>query len=163
MHHLEDHPDGKSFPTVIKTLKEVYRVLKPGGVLTILTETPENLDGNWFANLYPKITKRYQEKLPTHKQLKEMLAESGFSLKSALKTLWPSYLPDYEHLEGPLEESWRNVNSYWTVYTEAEIQEMIKNVTQMKNNGSLQGFYKMHDNIHTLGTYEIFAAKKELK
>jgi predicted SAM-dependent methyltransferase len=158
---LEDHPDGKSFPTVLKTFKEVYRVLKPGGVLTILNETPENLNGNWYAQLYPQISKRYEQKLPSHKQIKEMLVQSGFAVKSVLKTLWPSFLPEYDHLGGPLEESWRNENSFWTVFTESETQEMIKKVTEMKNNGSLQGFFDKQNNIETVGTYEIFAAKKE--
>lgn len=83
-------------------------------------------------------------------------------MKSASKILMSSYLPDYENLEGPLHESWRNLNSYWKDCTESEIQDMIKNMNQMKNEGTLQTFFETHDQIHATGVYEIFAARKEI-
>ena len=51
LHHLEQDPDGKSFPNVAQSLKEVYRILKPGEVLTIISVTPEQLDAKWFCKV----------------------------------------------------------------------------------------------------------------
>lgn len=89
-----------------------------------------------------------------------MLKEAGFSLKSALKSLMPSYLPGYGNLDGPLHESWRNNNSFWNLCTESEIQDMIDHIKQMKNEGQLQTFFEKHDQLYKVGTWEIFAAKK---
>ncbi|XP_062617593.1 demethylmenaquinone methyltransferase-like [Saccostrea cucullata] len=160
LHHVEVNPDGKSFPGFVQTLKEAHRILKPGGVLTIIADTPENIDGHWFTSLVPETTKRLQKRLPTHKQIKQMLEDSGFSLKSTYKPLMASYLPNYDNIEGPLSESWRGVNSFWSLCTESEIQNMIRNVTQMKNEGTLQAYYEKHDRIYSVGAYEIFAGKK---
>lgn len=160
MHHLEVNPDGKSFPNVSKTLKEAYRVLKPGGVLTIITETPETIDGTWFGQLVPQTCKRWHKRFPSHTQMTTMLKEAGFSLKSALKSLMPLYLPGYGNLDGPLHESWRNNNSFWNLCTESEIQDMIDHIKHMKNEGQLQTFFEKHDQVYKVGACEIFAAKK---
>lgn len=77
-----------------------------------------------------------------------MFKEAGFSLKSALNSLMPSYLPGYGHLDGPLHESWRNNNSFWGLCTESEIQDM-------------RNFFEKHDQVYKVGACEIFAAKKE--
>lgn len=106
---MEENPDGKSFPNAAKTLKEAFRVLRPGGVLTITTETPENLEGNWFAHLVPEATKRWYKRLPTHAHIKNMLEDAGFSMKSSYKTLMASYFPEQRDLEGPLHESFREI------------------------------------------------------
>ncbi|XP_061178468.1 demethylmenaquinone methyltransferase-like [Saccostrea echinata] len=163
LHHLEKNPDGKSFPKVVQTLKEAYRILKPGGVLTITTVTPEQLDGNWFSKLVPQNTERWHKRLLTHKQMKTILEESGFKLVSAQSTLMASYHPNHDNIEGPLEKSWRDSISFWGTCTESEIQDMIQKVTKMKNEGTLQEFYEKHEKIHIFGALEILAAKKEVK
>jgi SAM-dependent methyltransferase len=163
LHHLDKNPDGKSFPVVLKTLKEAYRVLKPGGVLTIIFVTPEQLNANWFSHLVPENTQRWHKRLLSHKQLKTCLEESGFSLKAAFTTLMASYHPEHSNPEGPLSESWRNSISFWGTCSESEIQEMIQNVTRMKNEGTLQEFYETHEKIDIFGALEILAAKKDIE
>lgn len=59
---LEQDPDGNSFPTVAKTLKEVFRILKQGGVLTITSITPEQFEANWFSHLIPQNIQRWQKR-----------------------------------------------------------------------------------------------------
>lgn len=163
LHHLEVNPDGKSFPNVFKTLQETYRILRPGGVLTIITETPETIDGTWFGQLVPETRKRWHKRFPNHFQMSTMLKEAGFTIKSALKSLVASYLPVYGDLEGPLHESWRNLNSFWALCTDSEIQDMVKNVNKMKSEGTLQSFFEKHDKVYKVGACEIFAVKKEDK
>ncbi|XP_062615310.1 demethylmenaquinone methyltransferase-like [Saccostrea cucullata] len=162
VHHLEKNPDGDSYPVLLKTLKQVYRILKPGGVLTIITDTPENLEGNWFVHLVPGAMKKWHKLLPTHKQMKDMLKDSGFTLKSAFRSLMMSYFPVYGDLDGPLHESWRNLNSFWDVCTDTEIQNMVRKVTQMKEEGTLKKYFESHHKIDSTGAYEIFVVKKEL-
>jgi predicted SAM-dependent methyltransferase len=160
---LDENPNGVSFPAVANTLKEVYRILKPGGVLTITTITPEQFDANWFSNLVPENKQRWHKRLPRHSQLKSYLEESGFFLRSALTSLMASYHPEHGNLEGPLSESWRENVSFWGTCTESEIQEMVKKVKQMKEEGTLQEYYETHEKIDTFGAFEILAAVKEMK
>lgn len=162
MHHLEEKPDGKSFPAVAKTLKEAYRILKPGGILTITTITPEQFDAKWFSNLVPENRRRWHKRLPSHAQLKMYLEESGLSLKSAFKSLQASYHTEHGNIEGPLSESWRKGVSFWGTCTDEEIQEMIQDVTQMKNEGTLQKYYETHNKIDIFGALETLAARKEI-
>lgn len=162
LHHLEKNPDGKSFPVVSKTLKEVYRILKPGGVLTIISVTPEQLGANWFSHLVPENTQRWHKRLPSHKQLKTCLEEAGLSLKSAFTTLIPSHFPGLDNPESILNESWRKNASFFGTCTETELQNMIRSATRMKNEGTLQEFCDTHNRIDTFGPTEILAARKEI-
>jgi hypothetical protein len=161
-HHLEENPDGKSFPVLSKTLKEVYRILKPGGVLTIIFMTPDQSEAMWYSNLVPENRQRWLKRLTSHRQMKAYLEESGFSVKSALTTLMPSHLPNVHNPENFLRESFRKNISYWGTCSESEIEDMIQNLTQMKNEGTLQEFHDAHDKSNTFGMLEILAAIKEM-
>jgi ubiquinone/menaquinone biosynthesis C-methylase UbiE len=162
VHHLEKNPDGKSFPGITKSLKEVYRVLKPGGVLTITTVTPKQIGSIWFTRLLPENTERWCKRVPNHKQLKACLEETGFSLKSAFASLMPSHVQGLDSLECILSESWRNNASYFDTCTETDIQEMTQKITRMKDEGTLQEFFETHHQMDSLGGLEILAAKKEI-
>ena len=163
MHHLEQDPDGKSFPIVVQSLKEVYRILKPGGVLTIISVTPEQLEANWFSHLVPKNTQRWHKRLLSFEQLESCLSEANFNLKSAYNTLMASYHPQHSDPEGPLSESWRKSISFWETCTEEEIHDMIQTVTRMKNEDTLREFQAKHEKIDIFGALHICAAKKERK
>nr|XP_022341534.1 uncharacterized protein LOC111135602 isoform X3 [Crassostrea virginica] len=132
LHHLEENPDGKSFPIIIQTLKEVYRILKPGGVLTIISITPEQLDANWFSHILPKNTQRWHKRLLSFEQLKSCLSEAKFVVKSAYNSLNALHSDP----EGPLSESWRKNLAFYDTCTEEEIQDMINIVSRMKNEGT---------------------------
>lgn len=49
LYYLEVNFDGKLFFNVLKMLKEVYWVLKFGGVFIIIMEILEIIDGIWFG------------------------------------------------------------------------------------------------------------------
>lgn len=163
LHHLEENPDGKSFPCLSKTLKEVYRILKPGGVLTITCLTPETLEAIWYSHLVPENTQRWMKRLASHRQIKTYLEESGLSLKSAFTTLMPSHVPELRNPEDVISESYRKNLSFWGTCTKSENEDMIQNVTRMKNEGTLQEFYETHNKTDAFGILEILAARKEMK
>lgn len=81
-------------------------------------------------------------------------------MKSSYKTLMASYFPEQRDLEGPLHESWRNLNSFWAICTQSEIQDMVEKVTLMKNENSLREFFQKHDTTYSVGALELFAAQK---
>lgn len=163
LHHLEQDPDGKSFPKIVQTFKEVLRILKPGGVLTIISLTPEQLEANWFAHLVPKNKERWHKRLLSHDQLKNCLSEAGLTLKSAYNTLTASYHPDHSNPEGPLSEAWRRSISFWGTCSEDEIKDMVQNVTHMKNEGTLQEYVDTHEKLGIYGALHISASKKEVQ
>ena len=142
-----------------KALKETYRILKPGGVLTIITPTNEQNNAHWFADLVPQLKEQHDKKSPSMQQLKGMLSHAGFVLKSSHSTM-TSCFPEYDFLEGPLHESWRRDNSWWAPCTEKEIEEMVHMVRRMKQDGTLQEYFKDHDKIDTFGAFQILAVQK---
>ncbi|XP_062597728.1 demethylmenaquinone methyltransferase-like [Saccostrea cucullata] len=160
LHHLEINPDGKTYPNTAKTMKEVFRVLKPRGVLTVTTATPEQVEAHWFGHLVPGPLKQYAKKFPYHKQMKDILTEAGLTLKAALNTLTTDYHPGHSNLEGPLQEDWRKDLSFWDTCSETEIQDMIQRVQKMKEEGTLRDFYDTHEKTHIYGALQILAAQK---
>ncbi|XP_062612102.1 ubiquinone/menaquinone biosynthesis C-methyltransferase UbiE-like isoform X1 [Saccostrea cucullata] len=160
LHHLEINPDGKSYPNIAKTIKEVYRVLKPRGALTVTTLTPEQFEAYWFCHLVPGAMKQYAKKFPYHKQMKDMLTEAGLTLKTALNMLTTDYHPGHDNLEGPLQEDWRNHLLFWDTCSETEIQDMVQRVQKMKEEGTLRDFYNTHEKTHIFGALQILAAQK---
>ncbi|XP_062576424.1 demethylmenaquinone methyltransferase-like [Saccostrea cucullata] len=161
LHHLEIHvnPDGKSYSNIAKTMKEVYRVLKPRGVLIVTTLTPEQVEAYWFCHLVPGPLKQYAKKSPYHHQVKDMLTEAGLTLKAALNTLTTNH-PGHDNLEGPLQENWRNHLLFWDTCSETEIQDMVQRVQKMKEEGNLRDFYNTHEKTHIFGALQILAAQK---
>ena len=157
---MEENPDGENYPAISKAIKETYRILKPGGVLTITTITPEQFDAHWCNNLIPQNKERWHRKLPSLDQMKDMLSGAGFALKSAHSTLAASYHPDHDYLEGPMHESWRSNISFWNSCTKSEIEEMVRNVGKMKQDGTLQEYFKAHEKIETFGALLILAVQK---
>ena len=163
MHHLEENPDGNSFPVIRQMLKEVNRILKPGGVLTIISITPEQLDAYWLSSLVPQNTKQWHKRLLSFEQLKSSLSEAKFDFKSAFHSHTTSYYPEYSDPEGPLNETWReNIGSgvFWETCSEEEIRSMIQNVTRMKKEGTFSEFQTKHDKTNIYGVVNICAAKK---
>lgn len=163
MPHLEENPDGNSFPVILQTLKEVNRILKPGGVLTIISITPEQLDAYWFSSLVPQNTKQWHKRLLSFEQLKSSLSEAKFNFMAALHSHTTSYFPEYSDPEGPLNETWKeNIGSgvFWETCSEEEIRSMIQNVTRMKTEGTFSEFQTKHDKTNIYGVVNICAAKK---
>lgn len=88
---MEENLDGKFFLNVVKVLKEVFRVLRLGGVLIIIIEILENLEGNWFVYFVLEVIKRWYKRLLMYVYIKNMFEDVGFLMKLLYKILMVLY------------------------------------------------------------------------
>lgn len=88
---MEENLDGKFFLNVVKVLKEVFRVLRLGGVLIIIIEILENLEGNWFMYFVLEVIKRWYKRLLMYVYIKNMFEDVGFLMKLLYKILMVLY------------------------------------------------------------------------
>lgn len=88
---MEENLDGKFFFNVVKILKEVFRVLRLGGVLIIIIEILENLEGNWFVYFVLEVIKRWYKRLLMYVYIKNMFEDVGFLMKLLYKILMVLY------------------------------------------------------------------------
>ena len=108
LHHLEQNPDGTHFDRARKTLEQVHRVLKPGGILSITAPTPAQIAGWWFTHLHNGALRRYQKRYMTPTQLHDVLVSSGFRVLNTLGIFGHELFSQYSDLEAPLRPSFRN-------------------------------------------------------
>ena len=159
LHHLDKKHDGNNYPHILETFREVKRVLKPSGLLFITSMVKEQLGGVWYYNLNQEFLRRYSLKFPSAPGFRKMLCDSQFEVMNYVSVLGHDIVPNYTNLEGPLQKSHRDSESYWDVASEQELKETLNRVRQMKENGTLQDFYNKHDKTDVNGYFVIIASR----
>ncbi|MEZ4982521.1 MAG: class I SAM-dependent methyltransferase [Saprospiraceae bacterium] len=61
-----------------KGFSEVFRVLIPGGKLVLFTSTPQQMEGYWLQNYFPKMMKKSLQQMPSENHVLEALNLAGF-------------------------------------------------------------------------------------
>lgn len=159
LHHLDN--DQGRFTKAFKTIEEVGRVLKKGGLLLMTTQSATTLRSIWYANLVPSITERYIKKWPSLDLCRQMFDQAGLLLMQQLNLIGCVLQHDYDDLEGPLFESWRQSDSYWSVATDDEISQVETLIQDLKARGQLEAFKQKHDNVRNTGLVTLFVCKAE--
>lgn len=126
-------------PHVLRALEEVKRVLKPGGVFLCNTSLPDQCrDGFWWCAIIKEAAEvlastRYPSEEWFGRELKGLgfraggssssEGENGAGAGAVFHTLLDETLQckeQYEDLEGPLKEEWRNTVSTWSLAGSAD-------------------------------------------
>ncbi|KAK3086903.1 hypothetical protein FSP39_025211 [Pinctada imbricata] len=161
LHHLELDADGEHFPTIQKTVAEMYRVLKPGGVVIITNTVKDQFYGTWFCRLIPTVLERLVKRVPSKDVIIDILRNCDFDVETPLSYLGNDWFKDYSDTEGPLIESWRMRDSFFSLASAEEIRTCIERVQTMQANGTLKSFYEEHDGTSSIGTFSFFVALKK--
>lgn len=90
-----------------------------------------------------------------------MLLKANFDVVNYLTVLGHDIVPNYTNLEGPLNKSDWDSESYWDVASKQELLETLNTVHYMKEMGTLQRFYEEHDKTDEQGYFAIIIARKQ--
>ncbi len=139
IHHLDDPGKTDSFPNVKAMLASAYRVLRPQGVLVInLCSRQQLVDGFWWADLIPKIVDQMAARIPSIELTVEMLEIAGFKMGGIIVPLHEILQgPGYFDPKGPLQKSFRDGDSTWSLLSEAELHQTLERIHTMNEDGSI--------------------------
>ena len=160
MHHLNPRSEGlkdeeASFKEMEQAIAEARRVLRTNGVLIILAQSEDDIRNNWYCQVNDEITKKFVRKFATCKQYQDIFDRTGFRCIQKLRLLG-TILDDYLNVEGPFQKAWRDCDSYWACATDDELNDVMKTLRSLKDEGKLPEWINTHDQVNTNGIITMF-------
>jgi ubiquinone/menaquinone biosynthesis C-methylase UbiE len=164
LHHLVAESRSEDFPQIRQLIKEAWRVLRPQGVFVINTSShPQLYDGFWWADLIPEAVGRIAKRFPPVELLVSMLKEVGFR-RGGMVVPVDAVLQGENYLEptGPLNKSFRDGDSTWSLTTNEELERALERVRKMNQESRMAQYLETRENIRkSIGqTTFIFAYKQ---
>lgn len=148
LHHLDDtHGCDNGFPAVQLALKEIRRVLKPGGALVIQTSSHEQLlDGYWWAELIPQAMAAYKHRYPKLKHLESILSDLGIQdFEHYIEVDEVLQGESYFDPKGPFNKTYRDADSNWTLVSPQELESALNTLKDHEQNGNLDAYVQTRD------------------
>lgn len=165
LHHLADEKDA-SFSAHRAVIREMHRVLRPGGVLVVNTCTIEQLAyGYWYYDLVPEARDASIRRHIPADRLESMLADAGFE-PCAPKVPEDAVMQGGAYFDpiGPLRESWRRGDSFWALATPDQIARAEDRVRKMLDDGTLRRWFQERDaRREAVGQFTFFPAIKRVQ
>ena len=146
LHHLPDSPsDG--WPLLRRVLRELARVLRPGGVVTVNTCSHEQLRrGWWYAALVPEAVEAMCRRHADTDVLNGLLAEAGLVPRGRIVPSDAVMQGDaYFNGRGPLDPAWRRGDSLWSIVPEVELASALERIRALDEAGALDAFVAEQD------------------
>jgi len=144
LHHLEPPANRhtQTFDNVAQACREVCRVLKPGGMWMVSTQTPEqHVDGFWWAPLVPTAAATLAKNFPPLDQFRQLLHDAGFAAVETHIPTMPLVREDvYLSVDAPLSQEFRDADSTWALATPEELDEGLTWLQKTINAGEAGAF-----------------------
>lgn len=64
---------------LLKGLREVNRLLKPGAPMVVFSFTPEQMKGYWLFHYFPQMIEKAMQLIPSLNDMEKLLMSAGFS------------------------------------------------------------------------------------
>lgn len=155
-HHWKDKQKG---------LSEIFRILKPGSRLVLLSFTPEQLFNYWHVHYFPKMIRRSAAIVPEKEEMKSWLHHAGFSVVSSENYFVHDELTDhffYSNKRRPekyLDPEVRNGISSFTAFSDPdEVKSGLIKLEQDIASGVIHDIMKKYEN--DIGDYIFYIAEK---
>jgi ubiquinone/menaquinone biosynthesis C-methylase UbiE len=105
-------------------LKEILRVLAPGGAFVVNTQGPDqHVQGFWWSPIVPKAAERLARRLPPITWYVEHMKSSGWVHVETTVPPEPLIRTEYYlNAEGPFLVDFRNGDSTWSLATAEELE-----------------------------------------
>jgi len=166
LHHF---PKDDNYSFCLKVFKEIYRVLKPGGVFVLNTSIPEQQrDAFWWLSLFPKASKAICERFPPLATLTSHCKEAGLLMTadSVCVPLHRSLMAEDKYLEhgvkGAFMPEYRAGDSSWSMAENfGELEAGLKEVQKMIDNGTADAWLEGREKLRkTMGQATFLSVKK---
>lgn len=155
-HHWKDKQKG---------LSEIFRILKPGSRLVLLSFTPEQLFNYWHVHYFPEMIRRSAAIVPEKEEMKSWLHHAGFSVVSSENYFVHDELTDhffYSNKRRPekyLDPEVRNGISSFTAFSDPdEVKSGLIKLEQDIASGVIHDIMKKYEN--DIGDYIFYIAEK---
>jgi ubiquinone/menaquinone biosynthesis C-methylase UbiE len=154
LHHLVDETKSKSsskYSEVKKALREMRRVLAPGGLICIDNVFPNQVKSYWFKHLIPTAMKRVRQKMvPFHVFQSVFLPSTTKKENPEIQRIvsLDELLYDrkkYFDPRGPLSETWRNTDSTWALAPPEELKKAIDFVKTKNKENKMMAWIQKKD------------------
>lgn len=147
LHHLADDPEG-GFPAHRQVIRELARVLRPGGVLTINTcAQPQMRDAFWANSLIPQARRTAMaRRIMPLDDVATAMSEAGLEVRGRFVPVdalmqGPGYLDPH----GPLRPDWRAGDSIWALLDPQELAALEARLCALHRQGALERYLAEHD------------------
>ena len=78
LHHVNSTGIGNDYPIIEELFRRTKRILRPKGLMIIVTALHSGKDVVWYTKLHQGLTERYMKFFPAMEQYLRMFIESGF-------------------------------------------------------------------------------------
>jgi SAM-dependent methyltransferase len=161
LHHLGD-TEGGAWTVHQAVLAELARVLRPGGVLVVNTCSQTQLRrAYWYYALVPgaadALRRRYAglDGLEAAMDVAGMVPAGRFVPSATLQG------PSYFDGRSPLDSTWRNGDSVWSLASDGELLGALDLVKSMDEDGTLDTFVAQNDRLRgDLGQVTFVTARR---
>lgn len=157
VHHWSDINAG---------LKEIYRILKPGSKLVMLSFTPEQIMNYWLCKYFPITMQNSSVVVLPQQEMEQVFFQAGFNEINTEKYFVHEELTDFflyankYRPERYLDAEIRNGASSFTVYADQEeVKEGLVNLERDIKTGLIENIINDHEN--DMGDYLFYVATKK--
>lgn len=169
-HHIDSVNHDKEllikedYPNMIRSIKEAYRIMKPGGVLVIDAMFEENIDSFWWTSLCPKAARLMKNLRMKKEDLLELISECGF--KDLMYVVRPASClmkrDIYDDILKINDPHWRSYLSQFKLPEKTgELEKLIEIVNNKQKEGCLDSFfYDLNKTFRMYGNHSTVYAVK---
>jgi len=152
----------KSIPTA---MQEIYRVIKPRGVIVLFTAMPPQMKCYWLNHYFPQMTQSSYAQMPGFYDMASALAKAGFNLDTAEKYFVKPDLQDNFLYAGKYkpeiyfdEEIRKGISSFAALSDTAEVEQGLAKLKADIESGEFENIRDESEN--RMGDYSFIVANK---